>query len=70
MSSDNLVPRVLGIIGEVFNIDQVDFSDDETWSFLRVKGLLAAAIAEDLKAALRIDITAEDFTKYPHCWAI
>jgi len=65
MSCDNLIRKAVDVIGEALNIEPDDFADDETWAFLGAKGLLAAAIAADLRAELRIDVAADDFVKHP-----
>jgi thioesterase domain-containing protein len=65
MSDEKAVNRALEIIGEAISIDPFDFQDHETWKYLGLGDLLDSATASDLKNQLGINITAEDFTKYP-----
>ena len=65
MSPDETVEKSLEIIGEAISIDPFDFQDHETWKFLGLGDLLASATASDLKNQLSVEVTAEDFAKYP-----
>ena len=65
MSSNETVDKALEIIGEAVSIDPFDIQDNESWKFLGLGDLLAAATASDLKSQLSINISPEHFTKYP-----
>ena len=65
MSPDEIVDKSLEIIGEAVSIDPFDFQDEETWKFLGFGDNLVSATAADLKSQVGVDVTAEDFAKYP-----
>jgi len=65
MLTQDRTEKALEIIGEAVSIDPSDFQDHETWKFLGVGDLLASAIASDLKAQIGMEMTADDFEKYP-----
>ncbi|KXL48537.1 hypothetical protein M433DRAFT_142005 [Acidomyces richmondensis BFW] len=65
MHNQDRVEKALEIIGEAISIDPRDFQDHETWKFLGIRELLASAIASDLNAQIGMEVTTDDFTKYP-----
>ncbi|KAF2482176.1 Alpha/Beta hydrolase protein [Neohortaea acidophila] len=64
MSSSENVTKAWDVLGEALSMDPLDFEDHESWKFLGLGDLLAAATASDLKN-LGLDVKTEDFTKYP-----
>ncbi|KAK3111372.1 hypothetical protein LTR53_013458 [Teratosphaeriaceae sp. CCFEE 6253] len=65
MASDEDVGKALEIIGEAISTDPGEFQDHETWKFLGLGDLSAAATASDLKNQGGLDVPPDVFTKYP-----
>ncbi|KAK3111918.1 hypothetical protein LTR53_012355 [Teratosphaeriaceae sp. CCFEE 6253] len=65
MASDEDVGKALEIIGEAISTDPGEFQDHETWKFLGLGYLSAAATASDLKNQGGLDVPPDVFTKYP-----
>lgn len=64
MDADELVSKSFEIIGEAISIDPDDFLDHETWKFLGLGDLLAAATAADLTSQTGRKVEASDFKKH------
>lgn len=64
MDVDELVSKSFEIIGEAISIEPDDFQDHETWKFLGLGDLLAAATAADLTSQTGVKVTVEDFKTY------
>ncbi|KAF2773645.1 polyketide synthase [Teratosphaeria nubilosa] len=65
MASEETIEKALEIIGEAISTEPSDFHDHETWRFLGLGDLSAAATASDIKSQLGIDLSGEVFKKYP-----
>ena len=65
MSPDDTVQRALEVISEAISLEPDDLQDNETWKFLGFGELLQSATASDLKSQINVDVTADDFQKYP-----
>ncbi|KXS98215.1 hypothetical protein AC578_265 [Pseudocercospora eumusae] len=64
MASDERLQQALQIVGEAINVEPHDFQDHETWKFLGLGEMLAAATASDLNNAA-IPVPVDVFTKCP-----
>ncbi|KAF7193714.1 Non-reducing polyketide synthase terA [Pseudocercospora fuligena] len=64
MASDERLQQGLQIVGEAINVEPDDFQDHETWKFLGLGDMLAAATASDLNNA-GIPVPIDVFTKCP-----
>ncbi|EME78466.1 uncharacterized protein MYCFIDRAFT_208982 [Pseudocercospora fijiensis CIRAD86] len=64
MTSDERLQQGLQIVGEAINIEPYDFQDHETWKFLGLGDMLAAATASDLVNA-GIPVPVDVFARCP-----
>ncbi|KXT08223.1 hypothetical protein AC579_5569 [Pseudocercospora musae] len=64
MASDDWLQQGLQIVGEAINVETDDLRDHETWKFLGLGDMLAAATASDLNNA-GIPAPVDIFTKCP-----
>jgi thioesterase domain-containing protein len=64
MSSEETIQKAFEILGEALALDPDDFLDHETWKFLGLGDLLAAATARDLTNGTGITVIPSDFSKY------
>ncbi|EME41000.1 hypothetical protein DOTSEDRAFT_56054 [Dothistroma septosporum NZE10] len=65
MASESTESHCLQIISEALSLEPQDLQDHETWIFLGLGDLLAAATISDLKNQADVDVPEDFFTKCP-----